>query len=367
MRDVICKLIPLTILFFYIPLLVVCDDKAPVPSNKARVEKWFKSNVKSLTERKGTLDPELVKAEANRKVIRVRRDGKGDFNNINDAIECIPNGNTNRVVISIGPGNYNEKIKIGRTKPFITFSAADPKKKAPELVFDGTSAKYGTLDSATLVVESDYFTALNIVFKNSAPRPDGKRVGAQALAMRIGGDKASFYNCRFDGFQDTLCDDKGLHFFKDCHIEGTVDFIFGNGKSIYLNTMLNVIAGDEIAVITAQARHTKDEDTGFSFMHCKVNGTGRIAYLGRSWMPYSRAVFAYTEMSDVVQDQGWSNHRKPGAEKKAYFGEFAGTGPGSTLDKRVGFAKKLTEAEVKPFISLSFIQASKWLLPPATF
>lgn len=52
--------------------------------------------------------------------------------------------------------------------------------------------------------------------------------------MRIGGEKAAFYNCKFYGFQDTLCDDKGLHFFKDCHIEGTVDFIFGNGKSIYL-------------------------------------------------------------------------------------------------------------------------------------
>lgn len=52
--------------------------------------------------------------------------------------------------------------------------------------------------------------------------------------MRISGDKAAFYNCKFLGFQDTLCDDKGNHLFKDCYIEGTVDFIFGGARSLYL-------------------------------------------------------------------------------------------------------------------------------------
>lgn len=70
--------------------------------------------------------------------------------------------------------------------------------------------------------------------QNSAPRPDGKAKGAQAVAMRISGDKAAFYNCKFIGFQDTLCDDKGNHLFKDCYIEGTVDFIFGGATSLYL-------------------------------------------------------------------------------------------------------------------------------------
>lgn len=64
--------------------------------------------------------------------------------------------------------------------------------------------------------------------------PDGIRKGAQAVAMRISGDRASFYNCKFIGFQDTLCDDRGNHFFKDCYVEGTVDYIFGDGKSLYL-------------------------------------------------------------------------------------------------------------------------------------
>ena len=33
----------------------------------------------------------------------------------------------------------------------------------PKLSFDGTAAEFGTVDSATLIVESDYFMAVNII------------------------------------------------------------------------------------------------------------------------------------------------------------------------------------------------------------
>ena len=53
------------------------------------------------------------------------------------------------------------------------------------------------------------------------------------MAFRASGDKAAFYNGKLIGFQDTLCNDRGRHFFKGCYIEGTVDFVFGSGKSLY--------------------------------------------------------------------------------------------------------------------------------------
>lgn len=58
-------------------------------------------------------------------------------------------------------------------------------------------------------------------------------VGAQAVAIRVGGDQAAFWGCGFFGAQDTLHDDRGRHYFKDCYIQGSIDFIFGNGKSFY--------------------------------------------------------------------------------------------------------------------------------------
>jgi hypothetical protein len=75
---------------------------------------------------------------------------------------------------------------------------------------------------------------MDFSMQNSAPRPIGEHQGGQAVAMRITGDRAAFYNCKFKGFQDTLCDDRGNHLFKSCYIEGTVDFIFGSGTSLYL-------------------------------------------------------------------------------------------------------------------------------------
>jgi hypothetical protein len=58
-------------------------------------------------------------------------------------------------------------------------------------------------------------------------------VGGQAVALRISGTKAAFYNCSFNGAQDTLYDHKGLHYFNNCFIQGSVDFIFGSGRSLY--------------------------------------------------------------------------------------------------------------------------------------
>ncbi|MCD7464666.1 hypothetical protein HAX54_053199 [Datura stramonium] len=262
----VVETIVLTILLF-IPR-VFSDDLVPIPADKLQIKRWFRANVKPLKARKDTLDPVLVAAEANKTIIKVRGDESGDFKTLTEAINSIPEGNKRRAIIWIGGGNYTEKVKIERSKPFITLYG-DP-KNVPNIIFHGTAKEYNTVNSATVIVESEYFSAVNINFVNSAQRPDGKSNIAQAVALRTGGDKASLYNCKMYGFQDTFCDDKGKHFFKDCYIEGTVDFIFGNGKSLYLNTEMHVIPGDPMAMVTAHARAAENVDSGFSFVHCMV-------------------------------------------------------------------------------------------------
>ena len=56
----------------------------------------------------------------------------------------------------------------------------------------------------------------------------------QAVAARVDGDKAAFYDCRFISYQDTLFDAAGRHYYHGCYIEGATDFIFGNGKALYI-------------------------------------------------------------------------------------------------------------------------------------
>lgn len=136
------------------------------------------------------------------------------------------------------------------------------------------------------------------------------------MALRASGDKAAFYNVRMLGFQDTLCDDKGFHLFKDCYIEGTVDFVFGSGTSLYLNTEIHVL-GDPTspAVITAQARESPSEKTGYSFVHCTVTGDAQNTTLGRAWMSSPRVVFAYTNIGNTIGTEGWSDNAHPERDK----------------------------------------------------
>lgn len=55
----------------------------------------------------------------------------------------------------------------------------------------------------------------------------------QAVALRLAGDKAMLYKVKVLGTQDTLLDDTGSHYFYQCHIQGSIDFIFGRARSLY--------------------------------------------------------------------------------------------------------------------------------------
>lgn len=72
-----------------------------------------------------------------------------------------------------------------------------------------------------------------VASQNTAPVPPRGAVGKQGVAIRISGDMAAFYRCNFYGAQDTLYDKRGRHYFRDCFIRGSMDYIFGDGLSLY--------------------------------------------------------------------------------------------------------------------------------------
>ncbi|MCL7022116.1 hypothetical protein MKW94_020889 [Papaver nudicaule] len=368
MKNYIVFLPTFLVLLLHLIPPVFSHNISPIPENPASLRFWSATNIIPFKVRlndMGGLEQSLVNAESGVLVISVRQDGFGQFKTITEAIDSVPSGNDRRVIIRIGPGVYKEKINVTQTKPFITFYGS--KRHMPKLTFDGTAAQYGTVDSASVIVSSDYFMAVNIIFENSSPMPDGIRKDAQAVAMRISGDKASFYNCKFIGFQDTLCDDRGNHFFKDCYVEGTVDFIFGDGKSLYLNTELRSVAPNG-AVITAQARVKEEDDSGFSFVHCLISGPGDSkTYLGRAWKERAKVVFIYTDMGTVVSAEGWSDRGNIEADKTVYYGEYKCKGQGANPTGRVKYVKMLTDAEVKPYLDINYINGSTWILPPPKF
>ncbi|KAI3992511.1 hypothetical protein MKX01_022602 [Papaver californicum] len=315
---------------------------APIPANKASLQSWFAANILPFEKREADLDPSLVTAEKNVVTIKVQKDGSGQFKTLTEAVKSIPKANTKRTIIWIGLGTFKEKVDIEKDQPFVTLYG-DP-KNMPTLTFDGTSKQYGTVFSGSISVYSKIFMAVNIIFEVT-------------VALTLFEDNAALYNCRIKGFQDILCDLHGNHFFKDCYIEGMADFIFGNAKTIYLNTEIKAL-WDAGGVITAHGREKPSDDTGYAFVHCSISGVSNgKTYLGRLWKPFGKTVFLYTDMSSVPD----------GAimEKldNLYNAEYMCTGPGANLQGLVKFTKKLTDAEAKPYMDLNYIGAAKWLLP----
>ncbi|XP_064937270.1 probable pectinesterase 53 isoform X3 [Musa acuminata AAA Group] len=265
-----------------------------------------------------------------------------------------------------------EKIVIPKSMPFITL-LGDP-ASPPIISGNDTAAKMGdngralkTFRSPTVAVNSNFFLAAYIQFENTAPVPDVGQRGGQAVAVRVSGDKAAFYNCSFYGEQDTLYDHKGLHYFKNCFIQGSVDFIFGYGRSLYENCYLNSVA-KKVAALTAQKRNMASMESGFSFVRSTITGSG-LVYLGRAWGDHSRVVFSYTFMDKVVIPQGWNSWRihRPEARSGVYYGEFQCGGPGANWTGRVHWARLLTHEEAQPFLGTYYVNGDSWLLgPPST-
>ena len=72
------------------------------------------------------------------------------------------------------------------------------------------------------------FIAKGLTIINDA----GPRKG-QAVALMVGGDLSFVYQCDIEAYQDTLHTHSNRQFYTEDIISGTVDFIFGNARSIF--------------------------------------------------------------------------------------------------------------------------------------
>lgn len=302
------------------------------------------------------------------RLITVDVNGSGDFRSVQAAVDSVTPGNQKNVVIQISAGYYMEKVVVPASKPYITFQGAGKEvtviewhDRASDRGPDGQQLR--TYQTASVSVFANYFSARNISFKNTAPAPMPGMHGWQAVAFRISGDKAYFSGCGFYGAQDTLCDDAGRHYFKECYIEGSIDFIFGNGRSMYKECELHSIA-TRFGSIAAQDRKSAYEKTGFAFVRCRVTGTGPL-YVGRAMGQYSRIVFSYTYFDDVVAPGGWDDwDHTSNKNKTVFFGVYKCSGPGAASAMGgVSWARELDYELAHPFLVKSFVNGRHWILP----
>ncbi|ESQ42888.1 hypothetical protein EUTSA_v10013811mg [Eutrema salsugineum] len=306
-----------------------------------------------------------AKATNASRVIVVDKKGRGDSVTVQGAVDMVPDSNSQRVKIFILPGIYREKVIVPRTKPYISFIGNE--SYAAETVIswsdkasdrDSKGGELGTYRCASVTIESDFFCATAITFENTVTAEPGE-LGKQAAALRITGDKAMFYRVRVLGSQDTLNDATGSHYFYQCYIQGNVDFIFGNAKSLYQDCDIRSIA-KRYGAIAAHHRSIENDDTGFSFVNCDISGSGKV-FLGRAWGNFSRTVYSNCFIDDIIIPVGWNDWGDPDRQSKVLFGEYNCKGRGAERRGRVPWSKSFTQDEVKPFLGREFIYGDQWL------
>ncbi|KAK9286301.1 hypothetical protein L1049_014691 [Liquidambar formosana] len=288
-------------------------------------------------------------------LIKVDQSGNGDYKKIQDAIDAVPANNSELVFIRVKPGTYREKIVVPVNKPFIILSGS---KTSPTTITWSDSGNI--FDSPTLSIMASNFVGRYLTIQNTFGSTD------KAVALRVSGDRAAFYNCRILSFQDTILDDAGRHYYRNCYIEGGTDFICGSAASLFEKCHLHSLA-KETGMITAQYRSSDSEDTGFTFLDCKITGANvGTTVLGRPWGAYSRVVFASTYMSSVVDPHGWDDWRDPAKQSTVYYGEYKCYGPGANRSERVAWSQDLSSTEAAPFLTMDMIDGGEWLRPTPT-
>jgi pectinesterase len=279
----------------------------------------------------------------------VASDGTSDFRTVQEAINAVPDFRKNETRIFIKKGFYKEKLVLAGSKTNVVFIGED--RDQTILTYDDFASKknrfgeeIGTTGSTSFFVFGDGFRAENITFENSSG-PVG-----QAVAVRVDGDQVVFRNCRFSGFQDTLYPhgEKSRQYYRDCIIEGTVDFIFGWSTAVF--DRCTIVCKDH-GYITAPSTN-EDTAFGFVFLACKITGNASddSFYLGRPWRPYGKSAFLHCELGSMIKPEGWHNWNKPDVEKTSFFAEYKNTGTGASTVKRVGWSHQLSDEEAAAYV-----------------
>ncbi|MGM0879708.1 MAG: pectate lyase [Bacillota bacterium] len=281
-------------------------------------------------------------------VVVVAKDGTGDFTTVQAAVDAAPNYSTKRHVIYIKTGVYREKLNVPSSKTNLSFVGESQEgtvlvysDNANTLGPDGTPM--GTSKSSSLFIYPTDFIAKNLTIQNDSGQGTG-----QAVAAYVRGDRAYFDHVRFLGYQDTLFTNDGRHYYKNCFIEGDVDFIFGLSTAVFDHCQIKSKRNG--GMLTA-ASTPEEKPYGYVFLNSEITSDAGIqnVYFGRPWRPYAAVAFIDTMIDSSIAPYGWNNWNNKENEKTARYSEYNSRGPGANPKARAGWSKQLTPEEASQY------------------
>ena len=319
-------------------------------------------------------------------MFHIYNDGSGTFPTIQAALDSVPGDNRSPVLLYIHAGVYRERLTI--TSPYITLAGDGPGKtvivqsySARELLADGS--KRGTFRSYTCQADPHDVTFKNLTLENDAG-PCHK--AGQALALYADGDRLAFVNCHLKGHQDTLFTGplppkeiepggfvgpkqfapriNGRHYYRNCYIEGDIDFIFGSATAYFENCEFFSIdperpgetgfqGGDktrpqDVCGYVTAASTPEGQAYGYVMKSCHFTGNCPPAsvYLGRPWREYAKTVLIDCYMDRHIHPEGWHDWGKPLAHETAFYAEYGSFGPSGDLTGRPSWVHRLDRVDL---------------------
>jgi len=226
------------------------------------------------------------------KEITVAKDGTANFTSIQEALNNLPDeaGKTINFTIKIKNGVYNEKIFID--KDHITLKGEDPQKTIVNISLAREEWRCDNKDDygvATINLKGSDIVLENLSFLNTygkdntadkeitcASEKTGKKIiqpGGHQMALRsFNTTRLIVKNCIFRAWGgDTVSPwntDEGMFYFKDCIMEGGVDFYCPRGWALAENCAF-ICHNNNAAIWHDGSKYEKSKTV---LLNCKFSG-----------------------------------------------------------------------------------------------
>lgn len=302
----------------------------------------------------------------------VANDASGDFSTLCEALEALEKDASLSREIFIKKGIYKERPEIRLshltitgedvTNTIITFGYG-----AFMPMEDGS--KRGTFRSYTMFIDANDVIIKNLTIANHAGSGE---IAGQAIALYADGDRLIFDNCRLLGHQDTLftgplppeAKEKGgftgpkefdprivgHQYYKNCYIEGDVDFIFGSACVLFDHcTIHSLNRSQAVNGFVTAASTPKEEEFGYLFDHCNFTSDceKETVYLGRPWRQYAKTVLFQCHLGSHIKKEGWDDWNKP--HDTIFYAEYDCNGPGADCSRRADWIHLLNEEKATSY------------------
>ncbi|WP_338555832.1 pectinesterase family protein [Paenibacillus sp. KS-LC4] len=260
------------------------------------------------------------------------------YSTVQAAVDAVPAGNTERIVILIKEGSYDEHLRIAA--PNISLIGEDRDQVNINFYDSVLSPEGGSTAerNAVYVLESAAnFSAENLTFENTYPYlGDGSKSNESADALRVDADQSTFVHVKLLGYQDTLYASKNRQYYYKSYILGNVDFIYGDAQALFNDSdiVFRYHAAKNSGYVTAP-RTAADKSYGYIFNNSRImaeeGASGTKYLLARPWGPDGAATFINMYMSGIVNKQAPYTDMSGNLAVKARFNEYYTYGDGFAI------------------------------------